>query len=275
MTYSDNPAFIALPIGCVLSALATCCACIRLAVQKKYVRHTAPFVCMAGAKNECLLIFRLGGILSCCLYTSSVWLWFMAYKELREAKDDDFSLTPTNWVGPIMATTASLGFIIMCWFNMYDYSNVHDAAGTVGFTCMSTWGGFLLGGTRDINNDRVFAARLSLYLGSQLSLLVFQGFVHKAARMKKSFREKADLDGEAGVSIDVTNTAASRNEKSCEASDSASRNCISSNVREDNHYMAPKPWDKHVKIAAHCEWTALMFFGCLILTLSVDFMHNT
>ena len=260
MTYSDNPAFITLPVGCVLSAVATCWACIHLAVEKKYVRHEAPLVCMAGAKHECLLIFRLGGILASSLYTSSVWIWWMAYRELREAENEEFSLEPINWVGPIMATTASLGFIIMMWFNMYDYSNIHDVGGTIGFTCMSTWGGFLLGSTRDNNSKLVFAFRLSLYLGSQLSLLVFQFFVQKAVAMKKSFQDQVDPDREAGVSIDANHTATYRQEKSHEASDTPGRDDNLSNIGEHNHYMAPKPWDEHVKIAAYGEWTALFFF---------------
>lgn len=272
MTYNDNPAFITLPIGCVLSALATCWACIHIAVKKKYVRHAAPLVCMAGAKHECLLIFRIGGILSSSLYTSSVWLWLMAYRESREAENEEFSLEPVNWVGPIMATTASLGFIIMTWFNMYDFSNVHDMAGTIGFTCMSTWGGFLLGSTRKNNSKLLFAVRLSLYLGSLLSLLVFQGFVQKAVRMKKSFQENVDSDREAGVSIE--HTATSRQEMSHEASDTRIRDDNLTNIGDHNHYMAPKPWDELVKLAAFGEWTTLLFFGCLILTLSVDFIQD-
>ena len=264
MRYSNNPALLTLPILCVLSALATCWTCIHVAVQKKYVRHTSPFVCMAGAKHECLLVFRLGGILSCSLYTASTWVWLMAYKESREAEDEAFSLGPTKWVGPIMATIASVGFIIMCCFNMYDYSNIHDMAGTVGFTCMSTWGGFLIGSTRDNNSNTVFAVRLAIYLGSQLSLLLFQGFVQKAAKVKKKYKENHISDPDTGAAVDDRSMATLPEGTSHGVSDPSRGN--------GSDYMTCKPWDNYVTIAAHAEWTALMFFGFLILTLPVDFM---
>ena len=271
--FHNHRAFLSLPICCVLSALATCWSCIHVSVKKKYVRHPVPLVCMAGAKKECLLMFGIGGCFTVSLYTATAWVWFMAYREKQQQEeaeetamngDDTFRLNPAVWVGPILATVASVAFAIMCWFSMYgNYSKLHDMAGSVGFTSLSTWGGFLLGATRRNSSTVIFAVRLFFYLGGVICLLVLQGFLDKAKKMKKSWQARDDGDEEVD---DSANNAANRTENG------ERKQHKSTNNASEDWYATCKPWDQYVRYAAFAEYASLAFYGGLILTITVDFM---